>query len=914
MNIGNLLYTIVIGPLKLLFEVIYTIAYYLTGSAGLSIIALSLVMNVLLLPLYSMADRIQEEENRIQKNLKKGVDHIKKVFKGDEQYMILNTYYRQNNYKPIYALRSSISLLLEIPFFIAAYDFLSNEYTVLAASFGPISNLGSPDGLLGGINLLPIAMTAINILSSIIYTKGQPFKQNVQLYIMALAFLFFLYDRPAGLVFYWTLNNLFSLIKNIVVKIKHSDIIISVILSFFGALELVLVLFIHPMATIVMQSAAVLLGLILQIPLIFYWLTKRGRLNLEKYTVEDHRLFYLEVIFLTLFFGLFIPCRVIGSSPNEFLDLSNIVNPIVYILRTLALSAGTFCIWVTVYYSLMSGVVKKAIQYFLMVCSFIFTMNFLLFGTDLGTMSNTLIYHDGMQYKSSEILLNILCVILLASLISYAFGKFKQQLRSALIVMTIGVVLFSFASMYQINKDVKGAIAAVGESKTEKAKIQLSKKGKNVVMIILDRAINSYFPYILNEIDGLEESYSGFTYYPNTVSFGAHTNLAIPAIYGGYEYTPEEMDKRSDEDLMDKHNESLKVLPVLFEENGYDVTVFDPCYANYSYPSDLSIFDEYPSIKRYNTEIGMFDYDKTLVKNSFDSLNRNLFCFGLTKSVPLFLQNILYNGGAYNSIEAYNVLYSEDSKSIMSFQAYVEEGFLKSFSVLSNMINITDIKNDDSDNLLLMYNNSTHEPTLLQEPDYELKRDVDNYDYDVSTDYSRMDGNGNRITFESHAQISHYQINVASFKELGKWLDYLKENDVYDNTRIIIVADHGKDLNQFADMIYTYEDGEKVDLMKYNPILLYKDFDSDSYQTDEEFMTNADAASLAVKDVIKEPINPFTGEIINSNKKTEGQQHIFMSDNYMIHINNGKKYIPGKWMYVKDNIFDLNNWTEDKNQ
>ena len=33
----------------------------------------------------------------------------------------------------------------------------------------------------------------------------------MQLYTMALFFLVFLYTSPAGLVFYWTLNNLFSL-------------------------------------------------------------------------------------------------------------------------------------------------------------------------------------------------------------------------------------------------------------------------------------------------------------------------------------------------------------------------------------------------------------------------------------------------------------------------------------------------------------------------------------------------------------------------------------------------------------------------------------------------------------------------------------------------------------------------------
>ena len=141
MNLAGMIYTIVIGPLKLLFELFFSITYYITGSQGISIIVLSILMNLLLLPLYDRADQIQEEENAIQKKMEKGIEHIKKTFKGDEQYLILSTYYRQNGYKPIYALRNSISLLLEIPFFIAAYDFLSNLQVLQGASFSLISDL-----------------------------------------------------------------------------------------------------------------------------------------------------------------------------------------------------------------------------------------------------------------------------------------------------------------------------------------------------------------------------------------------------------------------------------------------------------------------------------------------------------------------------------------------------------------------------------------------------------------------------------------------------------------------------------------------------------------------------------------------------------------------------------------------------
>ncbi|MDO4420371.1 MAG: YidC/Oxa1 family membrane protein insertase, partial [Ruminococcus sp.] len=165
-------------------------------------------MNILVLPLYKRADAMQEEARDIENKLHKGVAHIKQVFSGDEKMMILQTYYRQNNYRPTDALKGSVSLLLEIPFFMAAYQFLSNLEILKGASLGPIKDLGAPDGLLviGGlaINILPILMTLINVISSAIYLKGFPLKTKIQLYGMALFFLVFLYTSPSGLVFYWT--------------------------------------------------------------------------------------------------------------------------------------------------------------------------------------------------------------------------------------------------------------------------------------------------------------------------------------------------------------------------------------------------------------------------------------------------------------------------------------------------------------------------------------------------------------------------------------------------------------------------------------------------------------------------------------------------------------------------------------
>ena len=105
MSFLNILYTLLIQPLQLFFELIYMAADWIIGDPGLSIIALSLAMNFLVLPLYRKADAMQEEERQTELRLHEGLTHIKKTYKGDERMMILQTFYRQNDYKPTYVLK-----------------------------------------------------------------------------------------------------------------------------------------------------------------------------------------------------------------------------------------------------------------------------------------------------------------------------------------------------------------------------------------------------------------------------------------------------------------------------------------------------------------------------------------------------------------------------------------------------------------------------------------------------------------------------------------------------------------------------------------------------------------------------------------------------------------------------------------
>lgn len=94
---------------------------------------------------------------------------------------------------------------------------------------------------------------------------------------MAVFFLFFLYESPAGLVFYWTLNNVFSLVKTIFYKLKHADKVLAALASAAGAAILAYGLFFYPTRTARRLLFFAVLGLALQFPLVRQLWQKRAK-------------------------------------------------------------------------------------------------------------------------------------------------------------------------------------------------------------------------------------------------------------------------------------------------------------------------------------------------------------------------------------------------------------------------------------------------------------------------------------------------------------------------------------------------------------------------------------------------------------------------------------------------------------
>jgi YidC/Oxa1 family membrane protein insertase len=198
------------------------------GNWGLAIMLLSLSVKVLMWPLTWIAERWQAEVNRQQSVLAPELAAIKREFKGEEAHNLTLEVYRRHGVSQFYTLKSLAGFLVQIPVFIAAFDMLGENFALAGASFLWAQDLSLPDrvsalpGVLpffgGHLNLLPVLMTVFTILAARLQedpslAPALRAGQRLRLYGMGLLFFVLLYTFPAGMVLYWTTNNLLHLVK-----------------------------------------------------------------------------------------------------------------------------------------------------------------------------------------------------------------------------------------------------------------------------------------------------------------------------------------------------------------------------------------------------------------------------------------------------------------------------------------------------------------------------------------------------------------------------------------------------------------------------------------------------------------------------------------------------------------------------
>ena len=858
------LHSLFIWPFQSFIEIFFMIFIkILKNNIGLIIVLLSVIMNLFLIYFYKRS--VLFNNNKIE-----------------------NPFLKNGNIKIFSFIKPYIYLILYTFLFIATCDYFYNTTYLINSSFFNLKDLNQPDQLIkiGTIdfNIFPILMfvfAAVSIFAPFIINKRKIAISIVTPFlILFLVFFFLLYNAPCGLVLFWVVAGLFLLFINILSSLKNSEKIFKFLIIIFCALFLLF--FINRFNSFKIKYMIALV--VIDIAVMFVALKKEAIIKIFETSFfspidkDLQGLYRYSSIILFVLTGFAVPLLLFSSSPTEFED------SISMLIRTMLQAGSIFILFAFLFWSFSTTAVQRILSLFLsftailaFFCGFVFTGNY-------GAITPSFVFDNWERIdKSKDLLKTILAsgLSFLIIFILFRINKFRW-LKDGFIILLFSLVVISGINLFTIIKE-NNLVNARTENLAEKNIsderkyniFNFSKTGENIFILFLDKASGHTLPYALDLRPSLKEDFDGFVWYPNTISFGANTLFGLPAMMGGYEYTALKVNERKDISLKDKVNESLKVLPALFGEAGYNVVVTDPTYSNLSWIPDTSIYDDMKNVKSYNIAgifRNRFNKEQTESDKGFSKIFDYdiMMRFSIFRIFPPFLRPLLYYDGNWLKL----VGSSSYNQAIKHYPNLLYLGDLCNVSSTGNNLNI-------------MMNEATHNPGPYNQ-NFELTSEPVFYSNDEIK------------KFISAGEVKYIYAYTATLIAISKWFEWLKEEGVYDNTKIIIVSDHGWFFNR---EILALKEAEF-----YNPLLLVKDFNSRGFLLkSEEFMTNADVPVIVTFGSLGKSINPYTGKTIDSSPKDE---RIFVYGGSWAAKNHkmNSLVIEGIIEVKNKNIFDSENW------
>ncbi|HTX71609.1 MAG TPA: membrane protein insertase YidC [Rectinemataceae bacterium] len=218
--------------LENILKVALNLFYQIIPNYGVAIILVTILVKAILFPLTRKgsvsASRMQELQPKMQE--------IQAKYKGNPQKLNqeLAEFYKREGYNP---MSGCLPLLIQFPIFIAMYNLFNNHFDLRGAMFIPgwIPDLSQPEAIfsfptinlviwhLSALRLLPIIYLASQLLygkyTQMMSAGGQSAAQmKIMMYGMPIMFFFILYDVPSGLLIYWIVSNVLSIVQQIAIN------------------------------------------------------------------------------------------------------------------------------------------------------------------------------------------------------------------------------------------------------------------------------------------------------------------------------------------------------------------------------------------------------------------------------------------------------------------------------------------------------------------------------------------------------------------------------------------------------------------------------------------------------------------------------------------------------------------------
>ena len=173
------------------------------GNFGLSIIVVTIIIKIMLLPLTIKQDKSMKAMKKLQPQL----EEIKKKFANDKQMLNIKTMelYRENKVNPA---GGCLPILIQLPILFALFGVLRSGIIPKDSTFLWMK-LADPDPFF----ILPILNGAISFVQQKLMGTSENPQMKQMMYIFPLMMIFISYKMPAGLQVYWLTSSIAAVVQ-----------------------------------------------------------------------------------------------------------------------------------------------------------------------------------------------------------------------------------------------------------------------------------------------------------------------------------------------------------------------------------------------------------------------------------------------------------------------------------------------------------------------------------------------------------------------------------------------------------------------------------------------------------------------------------------------------------------------------
>ena len=173
------------------------------GNFGVSIIIVTILIKIMLLPLTLKQDKSMKEMKKLQPELEK----IKEKYANDKQMLNIKTMelYKEHKVNP---LGGCLPLLLQLPILFALFGVLRNGIIPKDSSFLWLK-LSVPDQFY----ILPVLNGAVSFFQQkLMGTSDNPQMKNI-MYVFPIMMIMFSLKMPSGLQLYWLTSSILAVVQ-----------------------------------------------------------------------------------------------------------------------------------------------------------------------------------------------------------------------------------------------------------------------------------------------------------------------------------------------------------------------------------------------------------------------------------------------------------------------------------------------------------------------------------------------------------------------------------------------------------------------------------------------------------------------------------------------------------------------------